>query len=100
MNNPLGVREFQNAVNDLEGYPIQKLPAHCEMWIFYHIEGGNQVAEKNFVDHQKRRLTPRVPLHRGKLEPDGSWQDEELDSATRQFGHKCSLVDISSFYPL
>ena len=85
MDNLLGQHEFQQAVDDVEGYPVQKLPLHCEMWIDYRLEAGKQVAEKHFVDHEKRRLTPRVPLHRGALRDDGTWQDEELGPIIRVF---------------
>lgn len=64
---------------------MNRLPKRCELWIDHRLYCGRNVAEKLFVDHEKRRLSPRAPIHRrGTLNNDeGTWQDEEIETRQR-----------------
>ncbi|KAH8117650.1 hypothetical protein DFH11DRAFT_1037984 [Phellopilus nigrolimitatus] len=76
----LGLQEFEAALREVDGFPVNRLPKHCELWVDYRLESGRNVAEKLFVDHEKRRLTPKAPVHRaGSITDDGLWQDENIN---------------------
>ncbi|EJD06145.1 uncharacterized protein FOMMEDRAFT_139393 [Fomitiporia mediterranea MF3/22] len=76
----LGLQEFQAALREVQGFPVELLPESCELWIDCKLESGVNQAEKLFIDHEKRRLSQKVPVHRpGSETDDWSWQDEELD---------------------
>lgn len=77
----LGQQEFEQALKQVEGYPVERLPPNCEIWVDYKLENGRQTPEKLFVDHAKRRLTPRAPprRHGSIVNDDSTWQDEEID---------------------
>ncbi len=81
----LGQQEFNQALKQVEGYPVERLPPNCEIWVDYKLENGRQIPEKLFVDHTKRRLTPKAPPRRhGSFVGDvpvgeATWQDEEID---------------------
>lgn len=81
----LGQQEFESALKEVDGFPIHHLPERCELWVDYRLESGRNIAEKLFVDHERRRLTPRAPIHKeGSLTDDGSWQDEEIPVRERE----------------
>ena len=68
----------------MEGFPVDHLPERCELWVDCRMEAGRNVAEKLFVDHEKRRLTLKEPVHkRGSLLDNGTWQDEDVDPRQR-----------------
>jgi len=77
----LGQQEFEQALKQVEGYPVERLPPNCEIWVDYKLENGMQIAEKLFVDHTKRRLTPKAPprRHGNPVDAESTWQDEEID---------------------
>ncbi|KAI5119536.1 hypothetical protein M0805_002558 [Coniferiporia weirii] len=78
---PLGLQEFEAALREVDGFPVNRLPKECELWVDYRLESGHNVAEKLFVDHRNRRLTPKAPIHRaGSLTDDGSWQDVTISA--------------------
>ena len=80
----LGHQEFEAAMREVSGYPVAYLKGRYELWIDYRLEQGRQVAEKLFVDHERRRLTPRAPVHvPGTLTDDGVWQDADIDVIQR-----------------
>lgn len=64
MEHRLGQHDFEIAMAEVDGYLIDRLPPHCVMWIDYRLEAGTHVAEKMFVDHEKRRLLHRAPIRR------------------------------------
>ena len=82
---PLGLQEFEQAMREVKGFPVERLPQSCELWVDYRLEAGRNIAEKLFVDHSKRRLTPQAPKHRsGSLCDDGTWQDSDIDVRERE----------------
>lgn len=85
----LGFQEFEAALREVEGFPIEHLPTRCELWIDYMMSAGRTVAEKLFVDHERRRLTPKAPKRRQNLSPqeeyDQLWQDDDIDVKQRMF---------------
>lgn len=82
----LGLQEFETALREVDGFPVHHLPEDCELWVDYRLEGGKNVAEKLFVDHERRRLTPKAPVHKkGSLTGDGTWQDEKIPVQEREF---------------
>ena len=72
-------------MRDVKGFPVDRLPESCELWIDYTLEAGRNKAEKLFIDHKRRRLTHREPAHyNGTIPDDWSWQDEEIDVRQRK----------------
>lgn len=89
----LGLQEFEAALREVKGFPVDRLPKSCELWVDYRLESGQNKAEKLFVDHDRRRVTPKEPVHRaGSLMDDGSWQDEEVTVRQRKHYYTISYV--------
>ena len=92
---PLGYQEFQAAMRDVRKFPVERLPKSCEFWIDYRLEEGRHTAEKIFIDHARRRLTPDAPRYRsGSLNDDGTWRDEDID--VRERTSNFSLLTVVS----
>lgn len=73
-------------MREVKGFPVERLPKTCELWVDYRLEAGRNIAEKLFVDHSRRRLTSQAPKQRsGSLLDDGTWQDEGIDVREREF---------------
>ena len=82
---PLGFQEFEHALREVKGFPVERLPSTCELWVDYRLENGRNIAEKLFIDHKRRRLTPQAPRQRsGSLYDDGTWKDEDIDIRERE----------------
>ena len=82
---PLGFQEFEHALREVKGFPVERLPSTCELWVDYRLENGRNIAEKLFIDHKRRRLTPQAPRQRsGSLYDDGTWKDEDIDVRERE----------------
>lgn len=75
----LGLQEFEAALREVKGFPVDRLPKSCELWVDYSLESGQNKAEKLFVDHEKRRVTR-------------SWQDEEVNVRQRKLHYVISYV--------
>lgn len=94
----LGLQEFEAALREVKGFPVDRLPKNCELWVDYRLESGQNRAEKLFVDHERRRLTQREPVHcADSLTDDGSWQDEEVNIRQRKFHCVISYVRHNDF---
>lgn len=87
----LGYQEFEAALREVEGFPVERLPERCELWVDHTMVAGRNVPEKLFVDHERRRLTPKAPKHIQNrdcsAEKDDDfcdfWQDDDIDVRQR-----------------